>query len=189
MKAAAVQKAMKAMKAMKAVKAMKAGAMKARKAMSAKKTTTEPEGIAGMRRCLQAQRTVFLEDGKPLKAMTTNHVLLPSMKAPGRGRWKKDASDGKKRQVSMKASVAMKAPAANATCEMKEPAPMEAIAATFDKLTGAATKRELMLRSAYEDEIKVRELLILQLQGMVRRYESLVQCYQISRVPVADCLH
>ena len=154
-------------------------AVKAMKAMSAKKTTTEPEGIAGMRRCLQAQRTVFLEDGKPLKAMTTNHVLLPSMKAPGRGRWKKDASDGKKRQVSMKASVAMKAPA-----------PMEAIAATFDKLTeGAATKRELMLRSAYKDEIKVRELFILQLQGMVRRYESLVRCYQISRVPVADCLH
>ena len=64
MKAAAVQKAMKAMKAMKAVKAMKAGAMKARKAMSAKKTTTEPEAIAGMRRIYAAQRTVFLEDSK-----------------------------------------------------------------------------------------------------------------------------
>ena len=55
----------------------------------------------------------------------------------------------------------------------------EAIAATFAKLTkGAPTKRELMLRFAYEDEIKVRELLILQLQRMVRRYERLVQCYR-----------
>ena len=154
MKAAAVQKAMKAMKAMKAVKAMKA--------MSAKKTTTEPEAIAGMRRAYAAQRNFYA-----------------TMKAAGRGWWKKDASDGKKRQVSMKASVAMKAPA-----------PMEAIAATFDKLTeGAATKRELMLRSAYEEELLVRELLMVQLQDMVRRYESLVRCYQISRVPVADCLH
>ena len=152
MKAAAVQKAMKAMKAMKAVKAMKAGAMKARKAMSAKKTTTEPEAIAGMRRIYAAQRTVFLDTCDQMAKI------------------RKDASDGKKRQVSTKLW---------ATCDMKEPAPMEAIAATFAKLTkGAPTKRELMLRFAYEDEIKVRELLILQLQRMVRRYERLVQCYR-----------
>ena len=98
MKAAAVQKAMKAMKAMKAVKAMKAGAMKARKAMSAKKTTTEPEAIAGMRRIYAAQRTVFLDTCDQMAKI------------------RKDASDGKKRQVSTKLW---------ATCDMKEPAPME----------------------------------------------------------------
>ena len=135
---------------------------------------------------------------KPMKAAGHAKAVVKPMKAAGHAQMtkiRKAASDGKKRQVSMKASVAMKAPAAMKTPAMKKPvmqtpvmkapAPMEAIAATFDKLTeGAATKREFMLRSAYEDEVEVRELLILQLQKMVRRYESLVRCY--SMVPVAD---
>ena len=74
---------------------------------------------------------------------------------------------------------AAKTPAmkACATCEMKEPAPMEAFDAMFAKLTkGAPTKRELMLRSACEEQIdEMNKLLILQFQRMVRRYESLFQ--------------
>ena len=80
---------------------MKAAAVqKAMKAMSAKKTITEPEAIA---------RTRWWK--KPM-------VVKP-MKAAGRAQMtkiRKDASDGKKRQVSTKLW---------ATCDMKEPAPME----------------------------------------------------------------
>ena len=113
-------------------------------------------------------------------------MVVKAMKAAGRAQMtkiRKDVLDGKKR---MQLTFAAKTPAmkACATCEMKEPAPMEAFDAMFAKLTkGAPTKRELMLRSACEEQIDEMNKLrarILQLEGLVSRYDIVLRRYEIS---------
>ena len=106
---------------------------------------------------------------KPMKAAGHAKAVVKPMKAAGHAqktKIRKDVLDGKKRRMQL--PPAMKARAAIVPRPWTE---------------GAPTQRELILRSACEEQIDEMNKLrarILQLEGLVSRYDIVLRRYGIS---------